>query len=120
MVQMDYEPEGMKESVGSMVGLDDRRVKKDLEAFKDLIEATGMYRGSRLKDELCCGELRPLPNPALDIAESRLWVGTMDTPRIIMPKPDITGQERRRTSAALAQILARATALVSLLKFVCP
>ncbi len=26
MVQMDYEPEGVKESVGSMVGLDDRRV----------------------------------------------------------------------------------------------
>ena len=45
MVQMDYEPEGMKESVGSMVGLDDRRVKKDLEAFKDLIEATGHETG---------------------------------------------------------------------------
>ena len=45
MVQMDYEPEGMKESVGSMVGLDDRRVKKDLEAFKGLIEATGHETG---------------------------------------------------------------------------
>ena len=45
MVQMDYEPEGMKESVGSMVGLDDRRVKKDLAAFKDLIEATGHETG---------------------------------------------------------------------------
>jgi uncharacterized membrane protein len=45
MVQMDYEPEGMKESVGSLVGLDDRRVKKDLEAFKELIEATGRESG---------------------------------------------------------------------------
>jgi uncharacterized membrane protein len=46
MVQMDYEPEGMKESVGSMVGLDDRRVKKDLEAFKELIESTGRESGA--------------------------------------------------------------------------
>jgi uncharacterized membrane protein len=45
MVQMDYEPEGMKESVGSMVGLDDRRVKKDLEAFKELIESAGHESG---------------------------------------------------------------------------
>ena len=45
MVQMDYEPEGLKESVGSLVGLDDRRVKKDLEAFKGLIEATGHETG---------------------------------------------------------------------------
>jgi hypothetical protein len=28
-----------------MVGLDDRRVKKDLESFKDLIEATGHETG---------------------------------------------------------------------------
>jgi len=41
MVQMDYEPEGLKESAGSMVGLDDRRVKKDLEAFKEIVEAGG-------------------------------------------------------------------------------
>ena len=46
MVQMDYEPEGIKESVGSMVGLDDRRVKKDLEAFKELIESTGRESGA--------------------------------------------------------------------------
>ena len=45
MVQMDYEPEGVKESIGSRVGLDDRRVKKDLESFKSLIEATGRESG---------------------------------------------------------------------------
>ena len=49
MVQMDYEPEGMKESVGSAVGLDSHRVKGDLESFKEFIESrggeTGAYRG---------------------------------------------------------------------------
>ena len=45
MVQMDYAPAGLKESVGSMVGLDDRRVKKDLEAFKDMIENSGHESG---------------------------------------------------------------------------
>ena len=49
MVQMDYEPEGMTESVGSFVGLDSRRVKGDLESFKEFIEGraheTGAWRG---------------------------------------------------------------------------
>ena len=49
MVQMDYEPEGMKESVGSAVGLDSHRVKNDLESFKEFIESrggeTGAWRG---------------------------------------------------------------------------
>ncbi len=38
VVGMTYEPEGIVESVGSMVGSDGRQVKKDLEAFKELIE----------------------------------------------------------------------------------
>ena len=50
MVQMDYEPEGLKESVGSAVGMDSRRVKGDLESFKEFIEGraheTGGWRGS--------------------------------------------------------------------------
>ena len=49
MVQMDYEPEGMKESAGSAVGMDSRRVKGDLESFKEFIESraheTGGWRG---------------------------------------------------------------------------
>jgi uncharacterized membrane protein len=50
MVQMDYEPEGLKESVGSAVGIDSRRVKGDLESFKEFIEGraheTGAWRGN--------------------------------------------------------------------------
>ena len=50
MVQMDYEPEGVKESVGSMVGVDSRRVRGDLESFKEFIEergsATGRWSGN--------------------------------------------------------------------------
>jgi uncharacterized membrane protein len=49
MVQMEYEPEGVKESVGSVLGLDSHRVQGDLESFKDFIESrdgeTGAWRG---------------------------------------------------------------------------
>ena len=49
MLQMDWEPEGMKEKVGAAVGSDTRRVKGDLERFKELIERrgtpTGAWRG---------------------------------------------------------------------------
>jgi hypothetical protein len=46
MVQMDYEPEGMKESVGSGLGMDSRRVRGDLESFKQFIESVGTETGS--------------------------------------------------------------------------
>jgi uncharacterized membrane protein len=50
MVQMAYEPEGVKESIGSFVGLDSHRVKNDLESFKEFIEGraheTGAWRGN--------------------------------------------------------------------------
>jgi uncharacterized membrane protein len=50
MVQMDYEPEGVKESVGSLAGFDSHRVKGDLESFKEFIESrgseTGAWRGN--------------------------------------------------------------------------
>ena len=49
MLQMDWEPEGMKEKAGAAVGADSRRVKGDLERFKELIERrgtpTGAWRG---------------------------------------------------------------------------
>ena len=49
MLQMDWEPEGMKEKVVAAVGSDTRRVKGDLERFKELIEKrgtpTGAWRG---------------------------------------------------------------------------
>jgi hypothetical protein len=50
MVQMEYEPEGVSESMGSFVGMDSRRVKGDLESFKAFIEGraheTGGWRGN--------------------------------------------------------------------------
>jgi uncharacterized membrane protein len=48
-VEMTYDAEGWKESVGSALGFDSRRVKGDLERFKEFIEArqveTGAWRG---------------------------------------------------------------------------
>jgi uncharacterized membrane protein len=38
MVQMDFEPEGLVETAGDKLGLVKRRVKADLERFKDFIE----------------------------------------------------------------------------------
>jgi hypothetical protein len=46
VVQMEYEPEGMKESVGSAVGIDSHRVKGDLESFKEFIESRGAESGA--------------------------------------------------------------------------
>jgi uncharacterized membrane protein len=46
MVQMEYDPEGIKETVGSALGLDSHRVKGDLESFKDFIESLGHETGS--------------------------------------------------------------------------
>jgi uncharacterized membrane protein len=49
MAQMEYDPEGMKESIGSGLRFDSRRVKGDLESFKEFIESraheTGAWRG---------------------------------------------------------------------------
>jgi uncharacterized membrane protein len=49
MLQMDVEPEGAVEKVGDALGLVKRRVKGDLERFRELIEsrgeATGAWRG---------------------------------------------------------------------------
>ena len=41
MVQIDHEPEGLVEKAGSALGFDDRRVKGDLQRFKELVEARG-------------------------------------------------------------------------------
>lgn len=49
-LQVEYEPEGMVEGAGAAAGLVDRRVKGDLERFKEFIEGrgapTGAWRGS--------------------------------------------------------------------------
>ena len=40
-VEMAFEPEGVAELVGSAIGLPERRVKGDLERFRELIEKRG-------------------------------------------------------------------------------
>jgi uncharacterized membrane protein len=48
-VQIDWEPEGLTEKVGSMFGFDDRQIQQDLDNFKKFIEEqgapTGAWRG---------------------------------------------------------------------------
>jgi uncharacterized membrane protein len=48
--QLDVEPEGLVEKTGDALGVVERRVKSDLERFKEFIEArgqaTGAWRGS--------------------------------------------------------------------------
>lgn len=48
-LQLDMEPEGLVEKVGDKLGVVERRVKKDLERFKELVESqphpTGAWRG---------------------------------------------------------------------------
>ena len=46
MVQMDWQPEGALEKLGAAMGSDDRRVKHDLEKFKELIESRGRETGA--------------------------------------------------------------------------
>ena len=46
MVQMDWAPEGIKEKLGAALGADDRRVKGDLERFKEFLEARGSETGA--------------------------------------------------------------------------
>ena len=52
-LNMSYTPGGITEKVGSAIGLDDRRVRGDLERFRELIEArhaaSGAWRGE-IKD----------------------------------------------------------------------
>jgi uncharacterized membrane protein len=50
VLQLDVEPEGLVEKAGDALGVVERRVKGDLERFKDFIEnrgqATGAWRGT--------------------------------------------------------------------------
>jgi len=43
--QIDAEPEGMVESAGDLMGMLDRRVKGDLQRFKEFVEARGKETG---------------------------------------------------------------------------
>jgi len=49
MIQIDWEPDGLVERAGAVVGVDVHRVKADAKRFKEFIEgrgaATGAWRG---------------------------------------------------------------------------
>jgi len=45
-VQIDWEPEGLLEKAGAAVGVGKHAVKKDLENFKEFIEAQGSATGA--------------------------------------------------------------------------
>jgi uncharacterized membrane protein len=45
MLQLDYEPEGAMENIGSALGMVGRRVEGDLERFKEFIESRGAETG---------------------------------------------------------------------------
>ncbi len=45
-LQLSYEPEGMTEKAGDLVGLMDRQLQKSLEQFKEFIEHRGTETGS--------------------------------------------------------------------------
>lgn len=46
MLQMDFDPEGMSEQIADKLGLVKRRVKGDLERFKEFIESRGTETGA--------------------------------------------------------------------------
>jgi uncharacterized membrane protein len=45
-VVIEHESEGMTEALGSALGMDSRRVKGDLERFKELVESRGVESGA--------------------------------------------------------------------------
>jgi uncharacterized membrane protein len=46
MLQLDYEPEGMVEHAGNVLGMVSRRVESDLDRFKEFIEQRGQETGA--------------------------------------------------------------------------
>jgi uncharacterized membrane protein len=46
MIQIDWQPSGLAEKVGSAVNVDERQVKRDAERFKEFIESKGQETGS--------------------------------------------------------------------------
>ncbi|HEX2153972.1 MAG TPA: SRPBCC family protein [Acidimicrobiia bacterium] len=55
-LQLSFEPEGVAENIGDKMGMVDRRVKGDLERFKEFIEErgaeTGAWRGEVDRDKV--------------------------------------------------------------------
>jgi uncharacterized membrane protein len=57
MLTMEYEPQGLTQSVGSALGFDDRRVKGDLERFKEVVESRGVETGG-YRCQIECDQIR--------------------------------------------------------------
>ena len=45
-LEMTYEPEGVLENVGDLLGIVSSRTQQDLESFKQFIEARGVETGA--------------------------------------------------------------------------
>jgi uncharacterized membrane protein len=58
MLQIEYDPHGLVENVGSALGLVERRVEGDLKRFKEFVESHGTETGAWR------GEIRRPGNPA--------------------------------------------------------
>ena len=58
MLQIEYDPQGLVENVGSALGVVERRVEGDLKRFKEFIESQGAETGAWR------GEIRRPENPA--------------------------------------------------------
>ena len=58
MLQIEYDPHGLVENVGSALGLVERRVEGDLKRFKEFVESHGAETGAWR------GEIRRPGNPA--------------------------------------------------------
>jgi len=46
MLQMEYDPQGVVENLGDLLGVVSRRVANDLERFKEFVEARGQETGA--------------------------------------------------------------------------
>ena len=86
MAQMDVDPEGLGEKVGDALGLVKRRVKADLERFREMIESrgseTGAWRGV-VEDGERTGHATPTPES--DISQSDLGTGHGTKPSEFKP-----------------------------------
>ena len=57
MLTMEYEPQGLTESVGSALGFDDRKVEADLKRFKEVVESQAVETGGS-RDSIEGGKIR--------------------------------------------------------------
>jgi uncharacterized membrane protein len=61
MVQMDFVPDGVIEKIGNVLGAPDRRVRGDLQRFKEMVEASGDQPGGWRGEVTRPDEVDPTP-----------------------------------------------------------